>query len=114
MQYLNLYVHMEGLNIVQAYIVSVTHIVWNVVAFESYLNLNVHIQGLSDAQAAERLARDGPNAITPPKQTPKIVKFLLQMFGGFSALLWFGAFLCYGAYGIQAGTSGGVQDYVRK
>ena len=48
------------------------------------------------------LIRDGPNAITPPRQTPAIVKFLKQMFGGFSALLWIGSLLCYIAYSIQA------------
>uniref|UniRef100_A0A9L0I543 Sodium/potassium-transporting ATPase subunit alpha n=1 Tax=Equus asinus TaxID=9793 RepID=A0A9L0I543_EQUAS len=31
--------------------------------------------GLSSTQAAELLARNGPNALTPPKETPEIVKF---------------------------------------
>ena len=62
----------------------------------------------------ERLLRDGPNAVTPPKQVSEIVKFLLQMFGGFSALLWFGAVLCFLAYGIlEVGDSSGSDDYVR-
>ncbi len=62
----------------------------------------------------ERLKRDGPNAITPPKQVPEIVKFLTQMFGGFSLLLWGGAILCFIAYGIEeAGNPGGSRDYVR-
>lgn len=61
----------------------------------------------------ERLKRDGPNAITPPKQVPEIVKFLTQMFGGFSLLLWGGAILCFIAYGIEeAGNPGGSRDYV--
>uniref|UniRef100_G3RT56 Sodium/potassium-transporting ATPase subunit alpha n=1 Tax=Gorilla gorilla gorilla TaxID=9595 RepID=G3RT56_GORGO len=59
------------------------------------------IMGLSSTRAAELLARDGPNSLTPPKQTPEIVKFLKQMVGGFSILLWVGAFLCWIAYGIQ-------------
>ena len=58
-------------------------------------------KGLSTKQADERLKRDGPNALTPPKQTPEIVKFLLQLFGGFSALLWLGAILCFLAFTIQ-------------
>ncbi|KAL2770047.1 potassium-transporting ATPase alpha chain 2 isoform 1 [Daubentonia madagascariensis] len=58
------------------------------------------IMGLSSPRAAELLARDGPNALTPPKQMPEIVKFLKQMVGGFSILLWIGACLCYIAYGI--------------
>ncbi|XP_026972573.1 potassium-transporting ATPase alpha chain 2 [Sagmatias obliquidens] len=59
------------------------------------------ITGLSSTRAAELLARDGPNTLTPPKETPKIIKFLKQMVGGFSILLWIGAILCWIAYGIQ-------------
>ncbi|XP_021092056.1 potassium-transporting ATPase alpha chain 2 isoform X1 [Heterocephalus glaber] len=59
------------------------------------------ITGLSSARAAEHLARDGPNTLSPPKQTPEIIKFLKQMVGGFSILLWIGAVLCWIAYGIQ-------------
>uniref|UniRef100_A0A8C6WTX9 Sodium/potassium-transporting ATPase subunit alpha n=1 Tax=Neogobius melanostomus TaxID=47308 RepID=A0A8C6WTX9_9GOBI len=58
--------------------------------------------GLTGAKAAENLARDGPNALTPPPTTPEWVKFCKQMFGGFSMLLWTGAILCFLAYGIQA------------
>ena len=58
--------------------------------------------GLSEEEAQIRLERDGPNALTPPKVTPKWVKFLQALFGGgFSLLLWFGAVLCFFAYGIQ-------------
>ncbi|XP_066221906.1 potassium-transporting ATPase alpha chain 2 [Saccopteryx leptura] len=59
------------------------------------------VTGLSSAQAAELLVRDGPNALSPPKETPEIIKFLKQMVGGFSILLWVGAILCWIAYGIQ-------------
>ncbi|XP_026513695.1 potassium-transporting ATPase alpha chain 2 isoform X2 [Terrapene carolina triunguis] len=58
-------------------------------------------KGLTSARAAEILARDGPNALTPPKSTPEIIKFLKQMVGGFSILLWVGALLCWIAFGIQ-------------
>lgn len=61
-------------------------------------------QGLTTARAAEILARDGPNALTPPPTTPEWVKFCRQLFGGFSMLLWIGAVLCFLAYGIQAAT----------
>ncbi|XP_043532739.1 potassium-transporting ATPase alpha chain 2-like isoform X6 [Chiloscyllium plagiosum] len=61
------------------------------------------VNGLTSARAAEILARDGPNALTPPKQIPEIVKFLKQMIGGFSLLLWVGAILCWLAYVIQTG-----------
>uniref|UniRef100_A0A8B9LQQ7 Sodium/potassium-transporting ATPase subunit alpha n=2 Tax=Astyanax mexicanus TaxID=7994 RepID=A0A8B9LQQ7_ASTMX len=59
-------------------------------------------RGLSSSRAQEILARDGPNALTPPPTTPEWVKFCKQMFGGFSMLLWTGAVLCFLAYGIQA------------
>merc|ERR1712142_213622 len=58
--------------------------------------------GLTSAIAARNLERDGPNALTPPKQTPEWVKFCKQLFGGFAMLLWIGAILCYFAYGIRA------------
>ncbi|NXA57394.1 AT1A2 ATPase, partial [Nothocercus julius] len=59
-------------------------------------------RGLTSARAAEILAQDGPNALTPPPTTPEWVKFCRQLFGGFSILLWIGAILCFLAYGIQA------------
>jgi len=58
--------------------------------------------GHTTAQAAEFMARDGPNQLTPPKTTPEWVKFCKQLFGGFSLLLWIGAILCFVAYSIQA------------
>lgn len=51
------------------------------------------------------MERDGPNALTPPKQTPEWVKFCKNLFGGFAMLLWIGAILCFVAYSIQASTS---------
>uniref|UniRef100_A0A3Q2NVT3 Sodium/potassium-transporting ATPase subunit alpha n=1 Tax=Fundulus heteroclitus TaxID=8078 RepID=A0A3Q2NVT3_FUNHE len=60
-------------------------------------------RGLTNARAAEILARDGPNALTPPPTTPEWIKFCRQLFGGFSILLWIGAVLCFLAYSIQAG-----------
>jgi len=57
---------------------------------------------LTSARAAEILARDGPNSLTPPPTTPEWVKFCRQLFGGFSLLLWIGAILCFLAYGIQS------------
>ncbi|KAK7863673.1 hypothetical protein R5R35_003074 [Gryllus longicercus] len=60
--------------------------------------------GLTHAKAKEVLERDGPNALTPPKQTPEWVKFCKNLFGGFALLLWIGAILCFIAYSIQAST----------
>jgi len=34
--------------------------------------------GISDNEADVRLKRDGPNAFTPPKQTPKWVLFIRE------------------------------------
>ncbi|KAH9408569.1 Sodium/potassium-transporting ATPase subunit alpha-1, partial [Tyrophagus putrescentiae] len=65
--------------------------------------LTTHAEhGLTQSRAKEVLERDGPNALTPPKQTPEWVKFCKQLFGGFALLLWIGAFLCFFAYAIQA------------
>ena len=62
-------------------------------------------QGLTTATAKANLERDGPNALTPPKTVPEWVKFLKQLFGGFSMLLWVGAILCFIAYGIERSAS---------
>ena len=71
-------------------------------------------QGLSEEQARDKLRRFGPNAITPPKQKSEIVKFLVLMFGGFSALLWIGSLLCFFSFGISEGSNpGGPKDNVR-
>lgn len=65
------------------------------------LETNAEI-GLTSRRAAEVLARDGPNALTPPKKTPEWVKFMRNLFGGFAMLLWIGAFLCFIAYTVDA------------
>uniref|UniRef100_A0A8C7NBL8 Sodium/potassium-transporting ATPase subunit alpha n=1 Tax=Oncorhynchus kisutch TaxID=8019 RepID=A0A8C7NBL8_ONCKI len=69
-----------------------------------FLSVHRGSRGLTNAKAAEYLARDGPNALTPPPTTPEWVKFCRQLFGGFSILLWTGAILCFLAYAIQAAT----------
>jgi hypothetical protein len=63
-----------------------------------------NFQGLTHAKAKENLERDGPNALTPPKQTPEWVKFCKNLVGGFALLLWIGALLCFIAYSILAST----------
>merc|ERR1712079_721989 len=60
------------------------------------------------AQAAGRMGRGSGkkeknlNELTPPPTTPEWIKFCQCLFSGFAMLLWFGAILCFLAYGIQA------------
>jgi sodium/potassium-transporting ATPase subunit alpha len=58
-------------------------------------------RGLTSEQHAARLARDGANVLTPPKQVPGWIKLGKHLFFGFSGLLWIGAILCFIAYGID-------------
>lgn len=82
------------------------HSFWNICSPILSLSLpKSELQGLSHAKAKENLERDGPNALTPPKQTPEWIKFCKNLFGGFAMLLWIGAVLCFVAYSIQASTS---------
>ncbi|GBN13833.1 Sodium/potassium-transporting ATPase subunit alpha [Araneus ventricosus] len=67
-------------------------------------------RGMTTQKAKEVFARDGPNALTPPKKTPEWVKFCKNLFGGFALLLWIGAVLCFIAYSIQASTFEEVPD----
>lgn len=60
--------------------------------------------GLRSEQVSESLEKYGPNTLTPPKQESEWRKFMAQLFGGFSMLLWIGAILCFIAYGIQLST----------
>ncbi|KAI4885448.1 hypothetical protein NFI96_001411, partial [Prochilodus magdalenae] len=69
----------------------------------AHYEVDLH-NGLTNNRALEILARDGPNALTPPPTTPEWLKFCQQLFGGFSILLWMGAILCFLAYIIQATT----------
>eukprot|EP00076_Gallus_gallus_P045533 XP_025011071.1 potassium-transporting ATPase alpha chain 1-like [Gallus gallus] len=60
-------------------------------------------KGLSAAVAAERLLRDGPNELRPPRGTPECVKFGRQLAGGLQCLMWVAAAICLIAYGVQEG-----------
>merc|ERR1712032_95344 len=64
-------------------------------------NSNV-AEGLTDDQVAKGIREHGLNQLTPPPTTPEWIKFCQCLFSGFAMLLWFGAFLCFLAYGIQA------------
>jgi sodium/potassium-transporting ATPase subunit alpha len=67
-------------------------------------------RGLTAIDAAIKLELEGPNCLTPPKQTPEIIKFLKHLFGGFSILLWFGAVLCVFSVVIEEIISPGSSD----
>lgn len=61
--------------------------------------------GLASRELIEKsLLKYGPNTLTPPKTESEWKKFLAQLFGGFSLLLWIGAILCFIAYAIQLST----------
>ena len=57
--------------------------------------------GLTNPKAKDRLEKIGPNSLTPPPKTPKWLKFCTMMFRGFAIVLWFGATLCFVAFGID-------------
>ena len=57
--------------------------------------------GLSEKDAAERLARDGPNALTPPKETSELVKYFSHYADPFMLLLILSGTLSCIAYGID-------------
>ncbi|CAD5207829.1 unnamed protein product [Bursaphelenchus okinawaensis] len=48
-------------------------------------------KGLTQAEATERLKKNGPNRLTPPKEKSKLLVFLLILVTGFNMLLWLGA-----------------------
>lgn len=44
----------------------------------------------------------GPNKLTPPYETPALLKLFYHCVGGFALLLWGGAILCFIAYAIDS------------
>ena len=57
--------------------------------------------GMNSMAAAERQEQEGKNMLTPATGTPWWVLFAIQLFGGFSALLWTGAILSFIGYGLN-------------
>jgi hypothetical protein len=53
------------------------------------------VRGLTAEEGREKLARDGPNVLTPPPETPWYVKLAMQMVGGFQVMMIVGAILCF-------------------
>jgi sodium/potassium-transporting ATPase subunit alpha len=58
-----------------------------------FLELKCTEKGLSETEASQRLLKDGPNAIIPPKKNP-LLKLLRYLFSGFGLILWPAAILC--------------------
>jgi len=67
---------------------------------ERHCSTNFEV-GLTAAEHQIRLLRDGLNVLTPPKTRSAVVKLMIQLFGGFAALLWCGALLCFIAYTVK-------------
>ncbi|XP_076222998.1 sodium/potassium-transporting ATPase subunit alpha [Nomia melanderi] len=77
------------------------------------LNTDVN-NGLTEEEAHKVLLRVGPNALSPPKETPEYIKFLKCMFHGFANLLWACSVLSFILYGVSTvveGTGGGIEIF---
>ena len=48
-------------------------------------------EGLNDEQIKSRLERDGKNIMTKKKSKPLIVRYLVEVFGGYNIIMWFAA-----------------------
>ena len=59
--------------------------------------------GLTFQQVSALFQRDGPNVLSSPLDPPTWVRFSKNIFGGFSFMLWLGAFLCFAHYSVQKG-----------
>lgn len=59
------------------------------------------VNGMTSHGVVERQEAEGLNRLTPPKQTPEIVKYIRELTGLFSMLLWVGGALCLLIYGLQ-------------
>ncbi|RLN70094.1 hypothetical protein BBJ28_00006456 [Nothophytophthora sp. Chile5] len=57
--------------------------------------------GMNIHDVGGRLEAEGLNRLSPPKQTPEIVKYIRELTGLFSLLLWVGGALCIIIYGLQ-------------
>lgn len=78
---------------------------WHLLSEEElFRDLATSLNGLSTEDHEKRLAQYGPNAITPPPQTPFLVKMFYTFVGGFQLMMWFGSVLCWIVYGISGGT----------
>lgn len=65
---------------------------------ELFTRLETSAKGLSNAEAKEKMDKEGPNSLTPPKTTPTWVKLAKELFGGFNFLLWAASAASLAAY----------------
>lgn len=56
---------------------------------------------MTSSHAVEVRARVGPNELPKAKGTNWPLRFAIDVFGDFNALLWVGGILCFIAYGSQ-------------
>lgn len=70
---------------------------WDNDTILKYFN-NTSDKGYDDPTHAELQKKWGLNRITPKKSTPWILKFIINMFGGFQIFLWIGGILCVIVY----------------
>lgn len=59
------------------------------------------MNGMNQDGVDRRLEAEGLNKLSPPKQTPEIVKYFRELTGLFSLLLWLGGALCIALYFVQ-------------
>ena len=65
------------------------------------------VSGLTTKQAQTANVEYGLNQLTPPPTTPEWVKFMKNLFTGFSMLLWAAAILSFMAFGLEHVSSHG-------
>lgn len=58
-------------------------------------------QGLTAAEAEARLARDGPNVLSPPQRISKFAMLVKHFSNPFLVLLFLGSILSYIGYGVN-------------
>jgi sodium/potassium-transporting ATPase subunit alpha len=64
--------------------------------------------GLSEAEAADRIAKEGENKLSEKEGTHPFIEFLIHMSNFFSLLLWAGAILCFVAYALSPEDQGNL------
>mmetsp|Transcript_17079 Transcript_17079/g.20561 ORF Transcript_17079/g.20561 Transcript_17079/m.20561 type:complete len:1160 (+) Transcript_17079:196-3675(+) len=68
--------------------------------YAHFFNLDLN-KGLTTDQVMQQRAKHGTNSLTPPKQTPAWLKFLMQFTNFFALLLLFGGTLCFIGYALD-------------